>query len=134
MSQNNAFALNNGESTPVAITFDPITNDNLLATYRKSGTAETVALKPSVSVSLRPAKVTSAGEQKRRVIIKTRVPYQGAAVDGVTPAIKYVESNQTMMIPEDAPIASIDDLIAFSANSLAEAIISDVIDSGAFPY
>lgn len=112
-----------------SVDFDPVQNNNLLAVFQEDDLTKSVDLRKSVTTKLRPGSNTI----KRKVTVKTQLPYRPAAVDGVTQKIEMIESINTFNVPLSASTSDIEDLVALQSNATAATLVRDILVNGRAP-
>lgn len=126
MSQIAALALK--DSGSVERTFDVQVKDGLTAEYVYQD-GSPLASTPKVTASIR----RSAPGVSRKVNIKVVTPFIITNPDGST-TTKFASMHMTSIVPDDTPVATIDNLVAFAADSFTESQLTDIVKLGAFPY
>lgn len=136
MSAITALTLNNGETTPVAKTFDVQFKDGFTAKYAERSNG-IVAGFPTIDTTLRPAK----GSQARKVVINVAIPTLKEAAasqsSGFVPAPEvqfYDSAHLAFLVHSNTPEAVINDLIAFVQNALDQTTIKEMVKDGMMPH
>jgi len=109
--------------------FTPLNNQNYLTSLQEDDLNKSVDVRETLSVKLRPGSNTT----KRKVTQKVQVPYRPAAIDGVTQAIKTIETIVVFNVPLDASPALIQDCAALTTAAIANAIVEDIYVNGRAP-
>jgi hypothetical protein len=125
MAEIQALSLTNKDST--TNTFDVQHKSGFTALWALLAASST-ALREKVKLSMRAA----TSKVDRRVESVVTVPYE-AQVNGIT-VTKYVSARTIYLIPDDAPVATSEQLVARNASLSAEAVIASAVKDGAFPY
>ena len=133
MSELSPIFLDDAAATPVNHEFVPSQPVGGVVTYRDT-LGISVALKPRISLSMRPGELSKGKRIKRKVTVKINVPYQPISVDGITPAVDSIESVITLNVPLDASEADIVDIVKFQQDAFSETQLTDAIVSGNMPY
>jgi len=117
------------DAESVVHTFGRKSNNDFLARWT-SDIGASNQLKPEISAGLREGSSSTA----RKTTVKVKVPYQNAAVDGVTPAIQYAEAIVTFITPLSAPEQTNENLVFLVRGSTFETAILDMVNTGTFVY
>lgn len=116
-----------GDKTPTNRTFKPAYKNGLL-TELIADYASSPALHPRLSIGMRAPKLGV----NRKVTLKISVPYEVVVDDATT--IEYDTVFMDFVIGPNSSVGSVQDLLAFSSNSLLDAIVEDTIVNGMYPY
>lgn len=127
--QLSAITLNNADVTPVAITFEPISNVNKVVLFQEDDVAKAVGLRATASTNTRVGTASVA----RKVSHKLRNPYEITNADG-SKTIKYSEVRIVEVFDIDAPTDNIADLRSFASDYMANAIVTDTAVNGRHPW
>lgn len=115
------------DSVPASRTFEPSGKDGYLAFWQEE-TPASASLYPKLSVSMRAPRAN----QPRKVTVKVTVP-QEVTVNSVT-TIEAASAFMDFVISENVSATTIADLLSYASEVIENAIISDTISNGKFPY
>lgn len=114
--------VNDGEATPVAVTFHPESIGNGNATFRDDRQGQSI-LMPRIIVNL---SLASANRPSNRVVYRVNYPVK-RTVDGADVLDYTCRSETNFILPDRATTQDRQNLLAFHVNGLSDSQIMAVI-------
>lgn len=140
MAQIAAITLNDGQATPVAKTFNPQDASSDLARWIDRSGGIAVGM-PSITLSMADASVQSDPNAKTRVKMKISLPVMEVisnnTIAGYTPqpAVAFTcQAVVELIAPARSSLQNRKDLLAFTKNLLAQAVVSTAFENFERPW
>jgi hypothetical protein len=137
MSAAAAITLNDGQATPVAVTFNPVRVKDDLVVYQNTSAA-TILEREQITLSNR---LPNGANGNYKATFRVRIPVPetlSTDSNGYTAQPKEAYAltfDCSVVIPNRASSDEISDLIAFAQNGLAHAVVEGLMDtSDGLPY
>jgi len=112
------FTMNDGQTTPVAHTFEPVSHSLTEFVYRDNATGLTVLSAPMCVLAVLPSKDKSIERYREKIILPALETLTSSAASGYQAAPKLAYSLSKIsdyVIPSRATLAQRKDLVAFGA-------------------
>lgn len=126
MPQAATLVINDGQSTPVAHDFEPLSISSALSMFRDNATGETIKGHPTLSIGLTPAGTNGKVE---KVSIRVAIPQEYLA-DGVYHVDDTTRVSIEFALPITATTQNRADILAYAKNALANAGIAGYVTDG----
>lgn len=131
--------INDGQGTPAAHTFNPVSHSGSSYVYREAGTTSLLAA-AIITLSQLPVKGAGGVEKfRKRIVVPALETATGQNSSGYTagPKIAYTLQNiEDFIVPSRATLAQRSDIFAYSRNlnAVAQTQWSDMVLTGQNPY
>lgn len=119
-----ALTINDGQATPVAHTFSPVTTDG--------STAKWADRAPSIPAGFRTISYEVAGPNGSRTTNKLQAGFMipvVATVNGVDTVVRYSSGQITLNIHPEATLQERKDLLAYMTNFVANATVKTSVEN-----
>jgi hypothetical protein len=119
-----ALSINDGQGTPVAHTFAPVTTDGSLAKWADRS--------PTIPSGFRVISFEVAPPSGSRVTNKLQMGLNNptvASVNGVDQVVRYSSAQVTLNVHPDATLQERKDLLAYVANFFANATVKTSVEN-----
>lgn len=127
-----AITLNDGQGTPVAHTFSPLTLIGSEAKFADRSTGITVGY-PTVSiVTTQPSKTSRLSKTRMKIVMPVLEVVNASTYSGITPAPTRaydMTADMTFFCPERSTLAQRKDILAFAKNLLTNAIAAQIVET-----
>lgn len=137
MSSIAPLVLNNGQATPVAVTFTPTAASLDQATWQDRSSGIYTGMPTIVLSSRRPVKGSDIFKVRATVKIPVMEVVSNSTVSGIAPAptIAYtMTGNVELMLPSRSTLQNRKDVTAFTKNLLADVQFTNLVNNFESPY